>query len=93
MARPRVITSYQSPCEIGLKDKLCCIPNNHYLTDIQSRPLFRAQQQREETVLDEKTLIRDLVRMGATGAWAPAEIYQWVPCTRPDRGAILPKSR
>ena len=32
---------------------------------------------------------RVLVRVGAMGAWAPAEIWQRVPCTRPDEGAIL----
>ena len=32
---------------------------------------------------------RDLVRAGATGAWAPAEIWQRVQGTRPDEGAIL----
>ena len=29
-----------------------------------------------------------LVRAGATGAWAPAEIWQQVSDTRPDKGAI-----
>ena len=37
--------------------------------------------------------IRTLVRVGATGTWAPAEVYQRVPCTRPDRGAIILKTR
>ena len=34
-------------------------------------------------------LNRALVRAGATGARAPAEIWQWVQGTRPDKGAIL----
>ena len=32
---------------------------------------------------------RALVRAGATGARAPAEIWQRVQSTRPDKGAIL----
>ena len=35
---------------------------------------------------------RDLVRAGATSAWAPAHIWKWVPCTRPDKGAIIVKN-
>ena len=34
-------------------------------------------------------LSRALVRAGATGAWAPSEIWQRVQGTRPDKGAIL----
>ena len=36
---------------------------------------------------------RALVRAGATGAWAPAEIWQRVQGTRPDKGAILVNSK
>ena len=32
------------------------------------------------------------VRMGATGAWTPTEIWQLVPGTRPDKSAINSKS-
>ena len=31
-------------------------------------------------------LFRAVVRKGAMGAWAPAEIQQRVPGTRPDKG-------
>ena len=34
-------------------------------------------------------MARALVRAGATGAWAPAEIWQRVQGTRPDKGAVL----
>ena len=36
---------------------------------------------------------RALVRAGATGARAPAEIWQRVQGTRPDKGAILVNSK
>ena len=36
---------------------------------------------------------RALVRAGATGAWAPTEIWQRVPGTRPDKGAMLTNSK
>ena len=35
------------------------------------------------------TYVRALVRAGATGAWAPAKIWQWVQGTRPDEDALL----
>ena len=35
---------------------------------------------------------RDLVRAGATNAWAPAHIWKWAPCNRPDKGAIIVKN-
>ena len=38
-------------------------------------------------------LHRALVRAGATGARAPAEIWQRVQGTRPDKGAILVNSK
>ena len=38
-------------------------------------------------------LCRALVRAGATGARAPAEIWQRVQGTRPDKGAILVNSK
>ena len=31
--------------------------------------------------------------MGATGAWVPAEIWQWVLGTRPDKSSILLKGK
>ena len=36
---------------------------------------------------------RALVIVGATGARAPADIQQWVPGTRPGKGAILKNSK
>ena len=33
--------------------------------------------------------VRDLVRVGATGALAPAEIWQRMAGTHPEKGAIL----
>ena len=40
-----------------------------------------------------QNLTTALVRAGATGAWAPAEIEQRVPGTRPDKGAKLLNSK
>ena len=37
--------------------------------------------------------LRALIRAGATGARAPAEFWQWVKGTRPDKGAILVNSK
>ena len=34
-------------------------------------------------------MVRALVRAGATGAWAPTEIWQRVHGTRPEKSAIL----
>ena len=34
-------------------------------------------------------ICRALVRADATGAWAPTEIWQQVPGTRPEKGAMI----
>ena len=43
--------------------------------------------------LSNNNQFRVLVRAGATGARAPAEIWQRVQGTRPDKGAILVNSK